>query len=371
MDYAQEQIATLHDLTDPTPDVPLADSAVVVPIRGDSTAAVTPTAVFETLAAVGPGEVVVPLRAPAAVAAAFREWVADRSLPVTVLWCGADAVDRVLADHGLDGESGKGRDVWLGLGVAAARAEYVAFHDADATTYDASWVPRLLAPLAGEFEFVKGYYARVEDGRLYGRLARLFVAPLLRALGARHDDPFLGYLSAFRYPLAGEAALTARAARQVRAQRAWGLELGLLGETYEVAGPSRTAQVDLGVHRHDHRPVGGSSGLSSMADQVGAALFRALQDHGIVPDHDGLSDAYREHASVLVDQYAADAGFNGLDYDAAAEREQVEQYAASVRAPGPDTRLPAWRDTELDPASVVAASQDALADAAPRQVESD
>ncbi len=360
MEYAQEQVATLHDLSNPTPTAPVADSAVVVPISGDTVDSVTPEELFQTLAAVGPGEVVVPLRAPAAVARAFADWTASFDLSVTVLWCTADGLAETLAAHGLGGAGGKGRDVWLGLGVAAERAEYVAVHDADARTYDESWVPRLLAPLGGGYSFVKGYYARVENGRLYGRLARLFVAPLLGALDERHDAPVVDYFRAFRYPLAGEAAMTADVARQVRAQRAWGLELGMLGEAHATVGRRRTAQVDLGVHRHDHRPVDGRDGLSTMADEVGAALFRALEQRGLDPDYGRLPETYRDVADRLVDQYAADAAFNGLDYDATAERDQVRTYASSISAPGPDTRLPAWAETTLSGSAVAETAADAL-----------
>ncbi|MBV0923355.1 glycosyl transferase family 2 [Halomicroarcula limicola] len=360
MDYAQERITTLHDLTDPTPDAPVAESAVVVPIAGETEAAVTPAHVFETLAAVGPSEVVVPLRAPREVALAFREWASEFAVPVTVLWCDSPPLETLLDDRGLGGGTGKGRDVWLGLGVAASRADYVAVHDADATTYAEKHVPRLLAPLTMGHEFVKGYYARVEDDRLYGRLARLFVAPLLRALEDRHTDPLLGYLSAFRYPLAGEFAVTADAARRIRAQRAWGLELGMLGETYSVAGETGTAQVDLGIHRHDHRPVGGRGGLSTMATEVGEALFRALEDGGVAPNYGTLPDAYRTAADRYIKQYAADAAFNGLDYDPDGERAQISEYEESIRPPGPDDRLPAWVDAGLAPSAVVDASRDAL-----------
>ncbi len=359
MDYAQEYVATLHDLSNQVPAAPLEQSAVVVPIAGGQPKDVTPKHVFETLEAVGPGSVVVPLRAPEETAAAFRGWVERFDLSVTTLWCNADGVEALLERHGLGGEHGKGRDVWLGLGVAADRAEYVAVHDADATTYDEHHVPRLLAPLAQNYAFVKGYYARVEQGRLYGRLTRLFVAPVLEALRESRQDVFLDYLSAFRYPLAGEFALTAKAARRVRAQRTWGLEIGLLGEAYEVAGRAGSAQVDLGFHRHDHRPVQGHGGLSSMADEVGAALFRSLDDHGIHPEYEVLRERYHGAADRLVEQYAADAAFNGLSSDVAAEREQVRTYASSIRPPGADSRLPAWVDTELSPSAVVAASWNA------------
>ena len=353
MDYAQEHVTTLHDLTDPTPDAPLADSAVVIPIAGDSVEAVTPEYIFAPLERAGPGEVVVPLRAPAEVVAGFREWVAQFDLSVTTVWCDAPALSGLLEEHDLGGPTGKGRDVWLGLGIAADRADFVAVHDADATTYAASTVPRLLAPLAMDHEFVKGYYARVEGGKLYGRLVRLFIAPLVRALEERHAHPFVRYLDAFRYPLAGEFAFTADAARRIRSQRAWGLEIGMLGETYDIAGPERSAQVDLGLHQHDHKPVGGRGGLSSMSEQVGAALLRAVEEAGVDPEYETLTERYRAAGERLVDQYAADAAFNGLTYDAEAEYEQVEAYAAGIQRPGPDMRLPAWEDVDLSPAAVV------------------
>jgi len=83
MDYLQERVTTLHDLTDPRPDAPVGDSAVVVPIAGESVDAVTPDYVFGPLSDLCPAEVVVPLRAPADVTAAFRDWIAAYDLPTT------------------------------------------------------------------------------------------------------------------------------------------------------------------------------------------------------------------------------------------------------------------------------------------------
>ncbi|MFC6730871.1 glycosyl transferase family 2, partial [Natronoarchaeum mannanilyticum] len=223
--------------------------------------------------------------------------------------------------------------VWLALGVAAAGSEFVAVHDADAKSYAPTHVPRLLAPLAADYSFSKGYYARVENDRLYGRLYRLFVAPLLRSLDDAHDDPVLDYLDAFRYPLAGEFAMTADLARSVRAQPSWGLEIGTLGETFDRVGFEGSAQVDLDVHEHDHRAVSGSDGLSGMAEHVGAALFRVLEDQGVAVDYDAVRERYREVGAAMVDQYAADAGFNDLAFDRAAEREQVRTYADAISTP--------------------------------------
>ena len=363
MEYVQEAVTTLHDFGDAYPPAPTERAAVVVPMTERDHAALAAERVLRTLEEVGLGRVVVPLRAGPDEVGDVVSWVEEFDIPSEVVWCTAPAVQSVLAEAGLDGPPGKGRDVWLGLGAAlAGDAEYVVVHDADATTYSRAHVPRLLHPVANGFAFSKGYYARVENDRIYGRLCRLFYEPLVRALAEAHDDPVVEYLGAFRYALAGEFAATAEVAGRLRAQRGWGLEVGTLGEAFGVVGPEGTAQVDLGVHEHDHRSVGGPDGLGDMCTEVGAALFRALADNGVEPDYGALRERYREHAYRLVDQYAADAEFNGLDYDPAEERDQVDTYAAGVAAPTGDDRLPAWRSAPLDPAVVRERSAAAIAE---------
>jgi len=353
MEYVQEAVTTLHDFGDAYPPAPTERAAVVVPMTERDHAALAAERVLRTLEELDLGQVVVPLRAGPDEVSEVVAWVEGFDLPSEVVWCTAPAVQSALAEAGLDGPPGKGRDVWLGLGAAlAGDAEYVVVHDADATTYSRAHVSRLLHPVANGFAFAKGYYARVEDDRIYGRLCRLFYEPLVRALADAHDDPVVEYLGAFRYALAGEFAATAPVAGRVRVQRGWGLEVGTLGEAFDVAGVEGTAQVDLGVHEHDHRAVGGPDGLGDMCTEVGTALFRALADNGLEPDYEALKDRYRGRAYQLVDQYAADAGFNGLDYDPAAEREQVDTYLAGVEPPGPDDRLPAWQAAPLDPTVV-------------------
>ncbi|PSQ33532.1 glycosyl transferase family 2 [Halobacteriales archaeon SW_10_68_16] len=360
MEYVQERVATLHDFGTGTPDAPTDRASVVVPMTDCDYASLAAERVLSTLERVDPGRVVVPLRASSATAGDVVAWVEGFDLDAEVLWCTAPRVEDRLGELGLDGEAGKGRDVWLALGLASA-TEYVAVHDIDATSYDESVAAKLLFPLAAGYDFSKGYYARVEDGRLYGRLARLFVAPLLDALATAHEDPLLEYLGAFRYPLAGEFAATGEFVRRVRVQRGWGLEIGTLGEAYAVAGFEGSAQVDLGVHEHDHRSVSGPEGLGDMSRHVGDALFHALADAGIEPDFETLPDRYRERASALVDQYAAEAAFNGLEYDPIDEREQVATYADAIGPAGPDRRLPAWRDAPLDPSEVRKLSREAIA----------
>lgn len=358
MEYVQEQVATLHDLTGQPPDAPVDRAAVVVPMTAREHAEPAPERTLETLEAVEPARVIVPLRAPASRVGAFESWLSGFDLDCTLLWCNAPAVEGLLAEHGIDGPAGKGRDVWLGMGLAA-REEFVALHDADVKNYDASQVPRLLAPLDA-FEFSKGYYARVENGRLYGRLFRLFYEPLVATLGERHSHELLEYLGAFRYALAGEMGFTSGVAREVRPEPVWGLETGLLGEAFSVAGFAGTAQVDLGVHEHDHRTVSGATGLATMSEHVADALFRLLEERGVEPDFDTLPERYRTTAERFVAGYAADAAFNGLEYDPAAERSQVDSYAEAIRPAGSDRRLPAWADTDLSPGDVTNASERAL-----------
>jgi glucosyl-3-phosphoglycerate synthase len=359
MEYVQERVATLHDYGDAHPDAPTDRAAVVVPMTERDHASLAAEHVFSTLEGIDPDQVYVPLRASPDQVAQVTRWVEAFDLSTEVLWCNAPAVDDCLRDHGLTGDAGKGRDVWIALGVAA-RHDYVVVHDADATSYSPAHVPKLLAPLADDYDFVKGYYARVEDGQLYGRLFRLFVRPLLVALDEKTDHPVVNYMQAFRYALAGEFGATSDVVRSLRVQPGWGLEVGTLGDVYDAAGFEGSAQADLGTHEHDHRAVSGPAGLGDMCLEVGQALFRVLSDQGVAVDYDRLRERYTAAADRLVAQYAADARFNGFDYDPAGEREQVREYVRGVGEPGPDRRLPAWDSCALDPETVLGLSRDAI-----------
>ena len=356
MEYVQERVTTLHNLRETTPAAPTDRTAVVVPMTEREYAGLGAERVLSELEAVDPQRVVVPLGAPAEKVAAFRDWLADFELSLDVLWCNGPRLSDLLAEHGLNGSGGKGRDVWLALGQVLD-AEFVVCHDADTKTYDRSYVPRLLFPLAHGHEFSKGYYARVENGRLYGRLFRLFYAPLVQALSNDTPDAeVLQYLSAFRYALAGEFAATGDLVSRMRIQRSWGLEVGTLGEAFGATGFAGSAQVDLGAYKHDHRAVSGPTGLSEMSHAVGDALCRVVSEHGIDPDYATLADRYRTAADGLIDQYAVDAAYNDLAYDPTDEREQVDSYAATISEPGDDTRLPAWREAPISPDAVANAA---------------
>ena len=361
MEYVQERVTTLHALADPPAveglEQTLAETAVVVPMTDREEASLAAEGVLATLEGLSVHSVVVPVRAAPERIAPMRDWLESFDLPVTVLWCNAPAMTDRLAAAGLENGFGKGRDVWLALGVAAERAPFVAVHDADATSYGPHVLRRLVAPLSMEYAFAKGYYARVEEGRLYGRLERLFVQPLLAAAASALEAPVLEYLGAFRYVLAGEVAMTAELARRLRPQPAWGLEVATLGDAHAHVGAGQTAQVDLGRHAHDHRAVAGETGLEGMSREVGRAIARVLETNGLEPDYASLRERYLTVGTRLLEQYAADAAFNGLAHDVDTERGQLERYAEAIAPPGPDRRLPAWRDVDLTAAGIREAAQ--------------
>jgi len=289
MEYVQERITTLHQLTSGPVGVDgleetLERTAIIVPMTDrehESPAATGVLSALETLEP-RPQRVVVPVRAEQTAIDPLREWLKSFDLPLEVLWCTAPGVTKVLERQDLDGPLGKGRDIWLALGAVldgpGEQPDSLVIHDADATSFSADDVAKLLHPIAAGYQFSKGYYARVENDQLYGRLCRLFYTPLIEALSQDHDAPLLEYLGAFRYALSGEVAMTADLARELRPPRTWGLEVATLGDTFEQAGFTGTAQVDLGVHRHDHRSVGGDGGLEGMSQAVGATLLSVLTE---------------------------------------------------------------------------------------------
>ena len=98
------------------------------------------------------------------------------------------ALDKELNKKGLaPGEPGKGRNVWYCMGYVLARdeARSIALHDCDILTYDRELLARLVYPVANplfNYEFCKGYYPRIGSNKLNGRVTRLLVTPLLKAL---------------------------------------------------------------------------------------------------------------------------------------------------------------------------------------------
>lgn len=267
---------------------------------------------------------------------------------VSIIWNEAPSVQALyglLAEHGLDaGPNGKGRACWIAYGylLADEGCEVIACHDCDVTTYSRELLARLCYPVVNRrlgFEFAKGYYARV-SGALHGRVTRLFMAPLVRSLMATLGRvPLLDYMASFRYPLAGEFAMTRDVARANRIPANWGLEVGVLAEVFRNCGARRTCQTELCAnYDHKHQVLSGDDpgkGLSRMCIEIGEALLRSLAAEGVV-----LTDAlfrtlsvqYQRTAQDMVRRYEADAAINGLSFDRHQEETTLEIFSRSLSA---------------------------------------
>lgn len=268
-----------------------------------------------------------------------------------VIWENGPRVTAILEhlrQQGLDllRFKGKGRAVWLGLGVASLQAEAIALHDADIMTYDRSYPLKLLFPLVEKefgIAFNKAYYARLGSypRSLNGRVMRLFVTPLLTALTDLFGyQNFLRYLNAYRYPLSGEFALTSDLALNTRIPANWGLEIGLLAEVYRNVAQKRIAQVDLGIFDHKHQPLGtsGDTGLRRMCRDILRSVLRTLTETEqvvITMDHiHALRVKFRREAQDYTRQYFVDARFNNLHYDRHQEEMTIDLFEQVIAQAG-------------------------------------
>ena len=262
-----------------------------------------------------------------------------------ILWIEGPRVQefiRLLAENDLGiGPPGKGRATWLSLGyVLGGRCRVIALHDCDIVTYDRSLLARLVYPLMDEslgYEYGKGYYSRVSD-RLNGRVTRLFLTPLVHTLVQLvGPTAFLRYVDSFRYPLAGEFAMTIDLARSVHIPGDWGLEVGMLAEVYRNTSTRRVCQVDIAEnYDHKHQPLSGedaSAGLHRMTRDITKTLLRTIAMEGVVfPSgfYPSLKVAYLRQAQDAVRVYHDDAVLNGLHFDRHAESSAVEVFSRAL-----------------------------------------
>ena len=327
--------------------------ALILPVTADDMRAPAFRTICATLAEVDYlAEIVVTLGRTEG-AADYRETVrsiAPLGGKARVLWVDGPRVQglyREMEDAGLFlGSAGKGQAVWTAYGYLFANHELSAFalHDCDIKTYSRELLARLCLPMVHpglNFEFCKAYYARYTD-RLHGRAVRLLVQPLLQALTLTvgHND-YLEYMRGFRYPLAGEFAVTANLARYNRIPSDWGLELGTLGEVFRNTSPKRVCQVDLCPrydHKHQELSAGDrNAGLMRMATDLCTTLLRTLASMGVsFSTHrlQTLRAAYRRQAQDAIRTYHADAVMNGLAFDRHAEELAVELFAEQVTEAG-------------------------------------
>ena len=215
---------------------------------------------------------------------------------------GARVVHRQEALPEIAPQPGKGEVLWRSL--AATSGDLVVFIDSDLINPDPMFVPRLLGPLltADGIHLVRGFYRRPlklgdgEDANGGGRVTELVARPLLAAL-----RPELGCVL---QPLGGEYAGTRELLTSVPFAPGYGVEIGILIDTYDRYGLDAIAQVNLGVRTHRNRPL---SELGPMSRQIIATLLTrcGVADSGVgltqfVPAADGDgADGYLTRTSTV------------------------------------------------------------------------
>ena len=281
-----------------------------------------------------------------------RKTFAHFKIPVTVLWEDGERIQslfRLLESNGLYvGPQGKGRGCWLAFGylLAEGDCDVFALHDCDILNYDSDLLTRLCYPVVNRnlgFWFSKGYYARLSD-QMNGRVTRLFVTPLVRAMqDLTPETPFLRFLDSFRYVLAGECAMNAYLARTIRIPADWGLEVGVLAEIYRNCSLTRICQVDVS-DRYDHKHQqlsenDATQGLQRMTYDVAKSLFRTLAAEGVMFSTDhfrSLMIRYVRSAEDAISRYYADSVLNGISFDQHNEELAVEVFARSLNTAARD-----------------------------------
>ena len=272
-------------------------------------------------------------------------------IPHSILWNDGPRLmelDKELKDKGLSPkEFGKGRNVWFCIGMTLARgkAESIALHDCDILTYEKSLLAKLFYPVANpvfNFQFCKGYYPRVADGKMNGRVSRLLVFPLLLAMEKTIGrSEYLDFMKSFRYPLAGEFSFRRNLLPRLRIPSDWGLEIGVLSEMQRNHASNRICQVDL-AQKYDHKHQDLSenddnSGLSRMSIDITKALIRKLATQGNIftlETFRSIKATYYRAALDMIDIYRSDAQMNDLNFDSHIEEKTVELFALNIMKAG-------------------------------------
>lgn len=190
---------------------------------------------------------------------------------------GATVVSREQAVPGLAPVPGKGEVLWRS--IAASTGDIIAFVDSDLINPDPEFVPKLLGPLltVEGIHLVKGYYRRplrvsgTEDANGGGRVTELVARPLLAAMRPE--------LTSVLQPLGGEYAGTRELLSAVPFAPGYGVEIGLLLDTYDRLGLGAIGQVNLGVRKHRNRPL---VELGVMSRQIIGTMLRrcGIEDSG-------------------------------------------------------------------------------------------
>ena len=281
-----------------------------------------------------------------------RKFFSQLPQKVRIVWHNGPnmmAVSNLLRENGLDNSNpGKGRNVWYCMGYiyGLKNCEAVALHDCDILTYDTEMLARLFYPIANpayNFYFCKGYYSRIAEGKMNGRVGRLLVSPLISAMKKmnHNNSSYLDFLSSFRYTLAGEFSFRRRLIRDVRIPSDWGLEVGILSEIQRNFANNMVCQVDI-ADKYDHKHQSISfddpeKGLSKMSIDIIKTLIRKQASQGIGYNRDtlrALKATYYRTALDYISSYSYDAEMNDIKLDINTEESYVELFSENIMKAG-------------------------------------
>ncbi|MDT5117937.1 MAG: glucosyl-3-phosphoglycerate synthase [Mycobacterium sp.] len=199
---------------------------------------------------------------------------------IRAIAAGARVVSREQALPDVPPRPGKGEALWRSL--AATSGDIVVFVDSDLINPHPMFVPWLLGPLliGDGIHLVKSFYRRPlkvgdtggDSASGGGRVTELVARPLLAAL-----RPELGCVL---QPLGGEYAASRELLTSLPFAPGYGVEIGLLVDTFDRLGLDAIAQVNLGVRAHRNRPL---AELGAMSRQVIATLLSrcGIPDSGV------------------------------------------------------------------------------------------
>jgi glucosyl-3-phosphoglycerate synthase len=219
---------------------------------------------------------------------------------IRAIAAGARVVSREQAVPEVPARPGKGEALWRSL--AATSGDIVVFVDSDLINPHPMFVPWLVGPLlTGDgIHLVKSFYRRplnVGDAGGSatatggGRVTELVARPLLTAL-----RPELGCVL---QPLGGEYAASRELLTSLPFAPGYGVEIGLLIDTFDRLGLDAIAQVNLGVRAHRNRPL---AELGAMSRQVIATLLSrcGIPDSGVgLAQFFADDDGYTQHTSPV------------------------------------------------------------------------
>jgi glucosyl-3-phosphoglycerate synthase len=211
---------------------------------------------------------------------------------IRAIAAGARVVSREQALPEVPVRPGKGEALWRSL--AATSGDIVVFVDSDLIDPHPMFVPWLVAPLltCDGVHLVKSFYRRpLHVGNAAGgpnatgggRVTELVARPLLAALRPELD--------CMLQPLGGEYAASRELLTSLPFAPGYGVEIGLLVDTFDRLGLDAIAQVNLGVRAHRNRPL---PELGAMSRQVIATLLSRC----------GIPDS-----GVGLTQFVADGGY--------------------------------------------------------------